>query len=196
MEAFPLHWPPNYKRTKYSNRSRFGVSSFARVRDGLFAELKRLGARKVILSTNIPLTNAGIPYGRYSVPNDKGVAVYFEHKGKSMCFACDLWDRIEDNIQSILKTIEALRGIERWGASDMLDRAFTGFAALSAPVSGTWWEILGVSKDCNYGELKGARNTLAKKYHPDSGTNPDQSMMAKVNEAFERAEKDFFGKPL
>jgi hypothetical protein len=47
-----------------------------------------------------------------------------------MCFACDRWDSVADNVQAIRKTIEALRGIERWGTGDMVQRAFAGFVAL------------------------------------------------------------------
>jgi hypothetical protein len=31
-----------------------------------------------------------------------------------MCFACDRWDSVGDNVYAITKTIKALRGIERW----------------------------------------------------------------------------------
>ena len=46
-----------------------------------------------------------------------------------------------------------MRGIERWGSAEMLDRAFTGFEALPSPDMVTpapnkaWWEILGVTPD-------------------------------------------------
>ncbi len=48
-------------------------------------------------------------------PDDRGVAVYFTHLRRSMCFTCDKWDQVEDNLYAIVKTIETLRGIERWG---------------------------------------------------------------------------------
>ena len=91
-----------------------------------------MGGSGVILSTNIPLRNDGLPYANSREPNDPGVAVYFQHKKREMCFACDAFKTVRENAYSIGKTIEALRGIERWGASDMMERAFRGFAALTS----------------------------------------------------------------
>jgi hypothetical protein len=71
-----------------------------------------------------------LPYAKYKTPDDPGVAVYFELNGRSQVFACDKWDRVEDNLQAIRKTIEAIRGIERWGSSEMLNRIYKGFQAL------------------------------------------------------------------
>jgi hypothetical protein len=52
--------------------------------------------------------------------DDVGVAVYFSYRNQQRCFACDRWNRIQDNMQAISKTIEALRGIERWATGDNL----------------------------------------------------------------------------
>lgn len=190
IDAYPLCWPANYQRTKYPTASKFKVSSFARVRDELFRELRLLvGYSKVILSTNIPLTKDGLPYGRHATPSDRGVAVYFTYKGKPMSIACDKWMKVEDNMQGILKTVEAMRGIQRWGASEMLDRAFSGFAALPAPASEEqpWYVVLNVNPNCSLEEAKRARNTLAMKHHPDYGDNADSTMMIKINKAWEEA---------
>src|SRR5262245_54177038 len=71
-----------------------------------------------------------------------GSAVYFTHKGRQMCFACDRWDKMEDNLHAVSKTIEALRGIERWGTGEMVQQAFTGFVALPG---NSPWEVLGLN---------------------------------------------------
>lgn len=153
------------------------------------SEIRRMGGRDAILSTNIPLRNDGLPYANHKVPNDRGVAVYFKYKGNPMCFACDRWNRIEDNVWSICKTIEALRGIERWGASDMIERAFKGFTALP-PAQVKWWEVLGVQRGSHPDTIKSARNGLAKIYHPDNGSAPNPDMMSKVNRAYEEAMRE------
>jgi hypothetical protein len=101
-----------------------------------------------------------------------------------MAFACDKWDKVHDNLQSIRKTIEALRGIERWGESDMMERAFSGFQQLEGPKPETAWSILGVPEGSNAEVCRTARNQLAKLYHPDNGTQPNADMMGKVNSAF------------
>lgn len=183
--AFPLCWPSGWKRTSYRERSRFKVSG-ARPRDELFRELDRLGANNIILSTNIKLRLDGIPYSNLAQPLDPGVAVYFQHKKKPMVFACDAWRSVEENIWSICKTIEAIRGIERWGASDMLERAFSGFQSLPAPlVIETWWSVLGVKATASAQECREARTRLARKHHPDVGGSAP--MMAKINRAFDEA---------
>ena len=98
---------------------------------------------------------------------DHGVAVYFKHGERSMVFACDKWDAIRDNIYAIGKTIEALRGIERWGASDMLERAFTGFIALENMSSEKWQDILQVGNTYTPEECERHYKILAKDAHPD-----------------------------
>lgn len=132
IEAYPLSWPIGWPRTPVRQKGQFGFT-FARARDELFKEIDRLGGRDVILSTNINLRRDGLPYANTREPSDPGVAVYFKFKDLNRVFACDKYSHTKDNIRAITKTIEALRGIERWGASDMLERAFTGFEALPAP---------------------------------------------------------------
>ncbi len=99
----------------------------------LCEELQKLGATGVVVSTNLPLT----PDDRIrpEKPVDPGVAVYFQHHGRSMVFACDKYEGIAYNLQAIAKTIAAIRGIEGWGTSEMMDRAFSGFKKLTATAS-------------------------------------------------------------
>ena len=54
-EAYPLQWPHGWQRTKRPERARFGEHSLAYARDMAIAELERLGAKNIIISTNIPL---------------------------------------------------------------------------------------------------------------------------------------------
>lgn len=115
--------------------------------------------------------------------NDHGVAVYFEREGKQMVFACDRWDRVQDNLRAIHKTIEAMRGVERWGASDMMERAFSAFEALPAPK--TPWEILGVQRGASEAEIQSAYRNKARMAHPDSGGST--AAMAEVNAARDAA---------
>lgn len=187
-EAFPLHWPHHRPRTRSSERSRFKVNSFARVRDALMMELARLGARSVILSTNNPLKQDGMPYANRRQPEDQGVAIYFEYKKNPMCFACDRWDRIEDNIQAIHHTIEALRGIARWGSGDMLQAAFTGFQALPAPNGKEWWNVLEVARDAALHVCEGNYKILAMENHPDNGGTHEK--MADLNAAIAQARRE------
>lgn len=188
-EAYPLHWPQGWPRTKYPQRSRFDVS-MADARDGLFAEIARMGGSYPVLSSNLKLRMDGLPLAKQGEPDDSGVAVYFMRKGKQMVFACDRWDRAKDNVRAIEKTIEAMRGIERWGASDMLERAFSAFEALPAPNTvrtRSWREILGFPPGAipDKDGIELAYRSKAKRAHPDAGGSNDA--MAELNEARRQA---------
>lgn len=185
IEAYPLCWPPGWPRTKFQKRARFS-SSFAKARDEIFHELRLLGATNVILSTNIPLNRNGLPYAGQSEPGDCAVAVYFKYKNKSMVFASDTWNRVTDNLVAIQKTINAIRGIERWSASSMLERAFTGFTALPGSTD-NWWDILGVDKSSDEEQIKTAYRNKCRKHHPDFGGSNE--MMSKINKAYDQGIK-------
>ncbi len=182
IEGYPLCWPEVMPRTKNPKRSNF-KGSFADIRDGLLREIYLLGGKLPIISSNIPLKRDGMPYAGQKEPNDSGVAVYFQLKGKPMMFACDKYNLVKDNMRAIQKTIEAMRGIERWGVSEALERVFTGFEALPAPKK--WWDILSVSKEATKSEIKKAYQDLAKKHHPDHGGDPAQ--MSEINVAYQKA---------
>lgn len=189
--AYPLQWPAGRKRTASYRRARAAFStSFAVARDNLVVEVRRLGGRNLVISTNIPLRQDGLPYANYRKIDDEGVAVYFTYNGKQMCFACDRWDKVEHNMHAIVKTIDALRGIARWGTGDMLEAAFTGFTALPAPgAPRTWREVLGVAADIR--ELSIARaayRVLASRHHPDKGGSHEA--MTELNAALAQAEKE------
>ena len=96
-------------------------------------------------------------------------------------FACDRYRKIEHNIRAIGKTIEALRGIERWGASDMLERAFTGFEALPQLPDESWWEVLGLQEDSAWEVIEKKVRELRWSNHPDRGG--DEYQFKKVDKA-------------
>lgn len=178
-EAYPLQWPVGKPRKLYPERSRFGERSIDAATSILREELRRLGASNMVLSTNLRLRNDGLPYSKQAQPRDQGVAVYFTHKKQPMCFACDRWDRIQDNIYAIAMTIEALRGIERWGSGSMVEQAFTGFVALPAPKDPH--DILGVRPGAAADEIDAAYRQKAKAAHPDNGGSV--AAMQELNEA-------------
>lgn len=119
-------------------------------------------------------------YASAKRPDDPGVAVYFDYAGRQHCFACDQWDRLQDNVQGIRKTIEALRGIARWGSGDMMERAFTGFTALPGPDAGERWpDVFVVAPDAPAADVVSAYQKARKRAHPDNGGS---------NEAFQRVQ--------
>jgi hypothetical protein len=190
VDAFPLAWPQGWPRTRTPQRSRFVVPSLAVARTELFAEIKLLGGTLAILSTNIPVRRDGLPYSGYRQPEDPGVAVYFLRKGRAQVFACDRWNRVEDNIRAVARTIEALRGVERWGASEMMERAFTAFEALPAPEQRrAWWDILGLPEKPKptAGAIRAAYIRKAQESHPDRGGTTEA--MQELNRALDEARK-------
>lgn len=187
-EAYPLYWPDGWKRTRSYEQSRF-KTGFGAARNLLFAELNRLGARKVILSTNVPLRNDGLPRANVRPDGgDSGVAVYFQRNGKDMVFACDKFSQACDNIYAIAKTIDAMRGIERWGASDMMERAFSGFKALNSSNSRDWWDVLQVNRDCSREVIEINFKRLLRDRHPDAGGSHEA--MQELNAARAEALKE------
>lgn len=186
IEAYPLYWPEGWKRTTpgWREPSKF-KSSFARARDQLLEEVERLRGRYYrgkdpVLSTNVSLRNDGLPYANEREPDDPGVALYFEYDGKDMCFACDKYVKVWENMVAIRKTIEAIRGIERWGASDMMERAFRGFVALPNGLTDDWRQVLGLGHNATLQDAEDAFRRLATKNHPDKGGDPDQFARIKV----------------
>lgn len=177
-QAYPLQWPAGKPRTAYPERARFDISQ-DRAQTGIMQQIKLLGGSDPVISTNIELRRDGLPYANRREPQDKGVAVYFTLRGQQMCFACDRWDFIKDNMQAIHKTIEALRGIERWGSGDMVQQAFRGFAALPAPKDPH--DVLGVRRGATVSEIDAAFREKAKRAHPDAGGNPAD--MSELTEA-------------
>lgn len=179
IEAYPLTWPPGRPRARSRDESNFRTTpgrAYQEVRD----EVARLGGSGLIISTNVPLRRDGMPMANGRPNGDPGVAVYFTYKKKPMCFACDRWWRVEDNARAISKTIEALRGIARWGTGDMIEQAFTGFVALPAPTA--WWQTLGLTgPHASRDEIDGAHRRLIMEHHPDRGGNVEKA--AEINRA-------------
>lgn len=184
IEAFPLHWPTGYTRTKNRERSQFkqtmeGAQRFLR------EEIRRLGASRLIISTNIPLRNDGGMYASYMGKriDDPGVAIYFKYKSKDISMCCDKYQTVWENTYALGKGIEALRGMERWGVSDFIDRAFTGFTALPPPKTETWYSVLEVPEHASVQEIKDAYRKKVKTHHPDAGGSADS--FRRLNEAYQ-----------
>lgn len=206
IDKFPLCWPVSYKRTKWPERSRFGANtSFGKARDEMFKQVEMLVSyydrKSIILSTNIALRLDGIPYAGMKQPEDKGVALYFKYKDKQVVLCCDKWDKVEHNIWSIAKTVEAMRGIERWGVSDFLEHSFTGFTALpppsKEPIRKEWWMVMSYSQkpgnaSWDWAGVEAQYKSLAKKLHPDMPTGSTVAFQ-ELQTAFTEA-KRYYGK--
>jgi hypothetical protein len=144
LPPYPLSWPFGWARTKAGHRKdgNFRVG-FAQSRDELLTELRKMGVPRgqVVISSNLQTRRDGLPYARKQKVTDPGIAVYFSRRAvvggkvakKDYVIACDQYKSTAQNLRSIVKTIEAMRGIKRWGAISILERAFSGFEVLPPP---------------------------------------------------------------
>ena len=204
IQAYPLAWPPGWKRTRqqdrerarfYRNETRYESGNRREymcdltVADGVkrtLEQLKLMGVSEhhIRISTNVQTRRDGLPRSGAVEPGDTGVAVYWtDPRGQRRCMAIDFYDRVADNLAAVAATLNAMRAIKRHGGAEILDRAFAGFRALPAPEQ--WWQVLGLLTDHPTEEqIQAAWRELAKNHHPDRGG--DETRMARINEARDR----------
>jgi hypothetical protein len=181
--AFPLQWPHGQPRTKSRADSAFRVTHSVAY-DKMMDELDRFGARSVVVSTNISLRRDGTPYrdGLTEVMDDPGVAVYFTRGKVQIALAVDCYRRPWENCHAIGKAIEAFRSLERSGAQQIMNQAFTGFMALPAPdAKEGWWSVLGVDRSASAEAIQAAYKAKARANHGDSAA------MVRINTARDEA---------
>ena len=173
--AYPLAWPPGWPRTLTREKGQFRTtmaSALAALQD----EVRRLGGRNLLLSSNVSLGSER--------PLDPGVVAYFQRGEQQVAIPCDRWSLVEHNVKAIANTIESMRAIERWGAKHMVSAMFTGLAALPAP-GADWRQQLG---NCTtLAEAEMAFRACMKVAHPDAGGSQEQA--AALNAAMQEARK-------
>lgn len=196
IEAYPIQWPVGWPRTEKSDRvrahfSKQVVRSLAVVRDELLNELKLLGAdtESVVINSNMRLRKDGFPVSGQAQPEDVGVVVYFDLNGQPKAFPCDKWDRVEDNMRAISLTINALRGLDRWGSKHMADAAFQGFDALPAQSQQGWWSVLRISRDALTESVQTQYRSLVMKHHPDRADG-DVELFHQIQSAYEEFKRE------
>lgn len=100
--------------------------------DRLRTELVRMGATDCCIQIAVrdrDITRFG-ELRANAVPYQPGVVVYATHPRQGdLLFACDTYRKWHHNVNAIAMTLEALRGIARWGAVRD-EQQFAGFKAL------------------------------------------------------------------
>jgi DnaJ domain len=202
-QRFPLTWPTTWKRTPAHLRRRaafHGRKRLALTNGGTYStkealsigaglgrltgELRRLGARQVIISSNLRTRVDGLPYAVQAKNlDDPGVAVYFNLQGKPRVLACDKWLSAAENMAAIAGHIAAIRAQERYGVGT-IDQAFAGYAALP-PSAVDWWLVLGIDRTASRDAIIAAHRRLAMENHPDKGGRLED--MARINAARDMA---------
>lgn len=179
--AYPLCWPPGWPKTEPHNRE---SAKFKTALPAALANLKRqielMGGAGVLLSSNYTLGSSN--------PKEPGVVAYFTWAKVEMAIPCDRWLKLEDNVHAIALTVEAMRGMERWGAKHMIRAMFTGFKQLPLNPNGeSWWKVLNVPVNAPRDQVRDAYQRLVKESHPDAGG--DQERFIKIQRAYEEYEQ-------
>jgi len=191
VTAYPLTWPAGWKRTTpYTRkRARFGKQqgfsgrkqiTVAVATSEVYEQLRIMGFRdwNSILSTNLILRLDGYPRSGQSEPTDPGASIWWRKDDDQQfkVLAIDQYDRVADNIYAIGKTLEAMRGIERWGGGEILERTFTGFTALPSPeMAGVGhYSVIGVEPGASAADKMSAYRRALSSAHPDKGGTVEQ----------------------
>lgn len=188
--TYPLQWPIGWPRAPEHKVASFKVSYDESVHQ-LADELERFGADSAYISTDQELRVSGTPR-RDCQPVTQGAALYFDRNGKQLCIPCDVFLTVRDNIRAIGLTIESMRRMERYGTSQMVEAALTGFAALPAMASESnikaWHVVLGVSPDAPAAVITAAYRALSKTAHPDGGGS--EAQWQELRTAYEQSGAD------
>ena len=182
-----LKWPESWPRTSKPSHSRFQTGNdFADNRDALSEELRLLRATDGVLTADLS--------GR-----DQGVAVWFKLNSAQRVIACDRWLTTGENLRAIVLTISAMRDLSRWGAGDVVERAFNGFAltvtnqgitgnSSPKPNTSNWRKILRAETATDIATVKAAYHKLMRAVHTDSGGSNEIAI--RLNAAMAEAERE------
>lgn len=194
ITAFPLCWPVGWARSKHRSSSPYKVSTDAALED-LLGQLRLMGGRDIIVSSNVPIRRDGTMYrGDHSDQRiaDPGVAVYWTARGAKgeplpRALPCDHWLTVRENVRALGMAIECMRGLKRCGAGEIQDRAFEGFARLPE-VAGAGtdpWSILGVKRTATREQLRERLRELTRTEHPERGG--DTARFSRITAAYHEA---------
>jgi len=128
-------------------------------------QLRMMGVHDddLVISSNLELRLDGRPRSGQRAPADPGIAVYWTAGAGEppRCMAIDRYVSVADNLAAVAATLEAMRAIERHGGAAILERAFSGFTALSGPPTADWRQVLDPA------DPEGSYRRLRAKHHPD-----------------------------
>lgn len=194
---YPLAWPSGRPRRKASDRraGKFRTENGRRLVElsvalavaRLQREFDMIDARYGVISSNLETRLDGRPRSGQSEPDDPGVAVYFQLRGRSYCLPCDTYQRVADNIAAVAAHIEATRAIRRHGVATV-EEMFSGFQALPSPAhERPWQQVLELHREprITRAMIEASYRRLARERHPDIGGS--DRMMAELNAARDAA---------
>lgn len=135
FRALPT-WPG---KATVSKLSLPGEQSYGQILDRLEKELAQLRARDIVIETGHrpeDIRNDGWIRSNARIPSHPGVVLYFDamatRAGKQigpMRYALDQYRTWQDNLRALVLTLEALRSVDRYGATTHGEQ-YRGYAAL------------------------------------------------------------------
>lgn len=195
MEPFPLRWPAGWPREHRRRRAPFKVQGFGRVRDAVVRNVELVGgSTNIVISSNVPTGSHGLPLAGAPEPRDAGVAVYWRDlrhakPARDRVIACDRWDRVLHNLRAIELSLSAMRGLSRWGSTELVDRSFEGFAALPPAREPADWRAAFpgcVDLDQVHAEFR----RLSRDLHPDLNDGRGVVAMQQLTAAYNAAKAE------
>lgn len=193
IKAFPLCWPEGWPRERNRASSNYKISTDAAL-DELLGQLRLMGARDVVVSSNVPVRTDGTMYrGDHSDRRmaDPGVAVYWSMRDPKSgqlvprVIPCDHWHTVRENVRAVCIAVESMRALKRCGAGEIQERAFSGFARLPAAQGDDPWSVLGVKRTATRQELSERLRELTRSAHPDHGGSTER--FARITSAYHEA---------
>ena len=202
LYQYPLEWPTGWPRAKKrvsGNRRYTRKSTGGHMRpwtinaagEELFRELGRLGAKDCIVTSNLVTRKDGMISGNQAQVDDTGVSVFFNMDDRPMVMANDVFFEPANNIRQLTIALQNLRHLSENGGAVMKERAFSGFTALPAPMTGgePWYSVLNLEPEATKDEIKARYRSMAKQHHSDTGG--DHGRMAALNVAKDQALEQF-----
>jgi hypothetical protein len=191
-KPFPLDWPSNHPRTSLQSASRFQVRPVIAAAKAITQRLQRMRFADIVISSNMPIRRDGLPYASGREPGDTGVAVWWRDKAVptqgDRVIACDRWITVHENLHAIELSLDAMAGLNRWGASQIVEQVFAGFAALPSPDRElAWRDVLGNA--LTYEDAKRLYRAEISKHHPDHGGTVESA--ARINAAWAQCELEW-----
>lgn len=164
------------------SRARFSVGYQTRL-NLLDVELSKLGARNIVIQAEFEareIRNDGWPRST-ARPKGPAVIVSFDSDKGPLSFPCDTFQRWEDNLYAIARSLEALRAVDRYGVTRRAEQ-YRGWAQLPAAapdrafgskLEASRWlaEIAGVvdGRPLSGDHLETTYRIAARRLHPDAG---------------------------
>ena len=138
--TLPKIWPGTKRPAGFRREAgKFKLTTWKRVEDALFRELRHLGAKDVVIAIDLPNPGhwnlQGAPRAEARANTPAVIVSFTRRDGVRMTFPCDTFSHWQTNVYAIAKSLENLRAVDRYGVT-LQGQQYAGFAALP-PAGGT-----------------------------------------------------------